>query len=176
MNFPDVSIRPEKATEHEDIYNLIRTAFETAQVSDGSEQDFAVKLRQSGGYIPELALVAETDGKLIGHVMLTRTAVNTLPDGERHETLLLAPLSVLLEHRNAGVGKALVSEALQRAFGMGFDSVFLVGNPEYYSRCGFEAVARYGIRPQGDIPERFVLGCELKPGIFSGISGVLECF
>ena len=51
----------------------MKLAFETAHVSNGEEQDFVNQLRAEGNYIPRLALVAEEDGKLIGHIMLTRT-------------------------------------------------------------------------------------------------------
>lgn len=76
-------IRQETEQDHPAIYDLIRTAFETAKVSDGDEQDFAVNLRNNSKlYIPELALVAEEGGKLIGHIMLTNTYI-TQPDGSR---------------------------------------------------------------------------------------------
>lgn len=39
-------IRQETEQDHPAIYDLIRTAFETAKVSDGDEQDFAVNLRR----------------------------------------------------------------------------------------------------------------------------------
>ena len=67
-----MTIRPERPDEYDAIYELIRVAFRTAHRSDGTEQDYANALRAVEGYIPELALVAEQDGELIGHVMFTR--------------------------------------------------------------------------------------------------------
>ena len=46
-------------------------------MADGDEYDFVSQLRVSGNYIPDLAFVAEDDGKLVGHIMLTRTYVVT---------------------------------------------------------------------------------------------------
>ena len=57
------------------IFIIDKIAFETARVSNGNEQDFVNRLRASGSYIPELALVAEENGKLVGHIMLTKTYV-----------------------------------------------------------------------------------------------------
>lgn len=65
-------IRRETSEEFPRIYALVKTAFQTAKVADGNEQDFVSQLRAGGGYIPELALVAEENGSLIGHIMLTR--------------------------------------------------------------------------------------------------------
>lgn len=99
MEMENIEIRPEREEEFEIIYKLIQTAFETADVKDGTEQDYANKLRAGIGYLPKLALVAEKEGKLIGHIMLTKTSVQQ-NNGENIETLLIAPLSVLLEYRN----------------------------------------------------------------------------
>ena len=65
-------IRTEHEKEFNQIYDFVRIAFETAQVSDGNEQNFVNELRASENYIPELALVALVDGNIIGHIMLTK--------------------------------------------------------------------------------------------------------
>ncbi len=103
-------IRQEKEQDYAEIYNLIKTAFETAKVKDGDEQDFAVKLRAGETYIPELALVREKGGKLIGHIMFTKLNIHT-PDGI-FEVLLLAPISVLPEYQNQRVGTLLIKKDL----------------------------------------------------------------
>ena len=68
-------IRQEKSSEFQYIYDFVRVAFETAKVSNGKEQDFVNRLRASDRYIPELALVAEKNAKIVGHIMLTKTHV-----------------------------------------------------------------------------------------------------
>ena len=60
-----MTIRQATPEDFDAIYSLVKTAFQTAKVSDGDEQDFVLKLRK-GRYIPELELVAEEDGVLIG--------------------------------------------------------------------------------------------------------------
>ena len=77
-NKSSFTVRQEREAEFPAIYELIRTAFATAEVSDGDEQDFANRLRIHGNYIPELALVAECQGKLIGHIMLIGLAQRRL--------------------------------------------------------------------------------------------------
>ena len=104
-----MTIRQATPKDFDAIYSLVKTAFQTAKVSDGGEQDFVLKLRK-GSYIPELELVAEEDGVLIGHIMLTGASIRE--NGGCFGTLLLAPLSVALEWRAKGIGTALIREAI----------------------------------------------------------------
>lgn len=167
-------IRPERREEFPLIHELVKVAFKTAKVSNGDEQNFVDRLRGGEGYIPELALVAEEDGKLIGHIMLTRAHV--VNGDNRYESLLLAPISVVLEHRGRGVGSALIRKSFELAVGMGFTSVLLVGDPAYYHRFGFRQAAGFGIKPTASIPEQYVLACELIPNALRGVSGTADCF
>jgi putative acetyltransferase len=165
-------IRRETPEEFPQIYDLVKTAFQTARVSDGTEQDFVNRLRAGGGYIPELALVAEEDGRLIGHIMLTKMSIDDR--GKKVGTLLLAPLSVTLEQRNKGVGSEFIKESFRLAKEMGYTSVLLVGDPAYYHRFGFQATVDFGIRNVNGFPYVYVLACELVPGALSGISGTVD--
>ena len=168
-------IRAEHENDYPTIYQLIRTAFETADVKDGTEQEFAENLRKGTNYIPDLALVAEQDGKLIGHIMLTKTYVKTTDC--MFEGLLLAPVSVQLEHRNQGVGSALIRESLDRAGKAGFKAVFLAGDRNYYSRFGFVPARTFGIYCPQELPDDLIdniMACELIPGILEHVSGTLD--
>ncbi|WP_295936195.1 N-acetyltransferase [uncultured Alistipes sp.] len=162
---PEYVIRPELPEEFPTIYALVKEAFRTAQVSDGDEQDFVDRLRAGDGYIPELALVAEKQRKLIGHVMLTQTE---LADGTR--LLLLAPLSVAPEYRNRGIGAGLTHEVLRRAKHTDYSAVVLVGNPAYYSRFGFRQSTDYGIRNTNGIPDIYVQALELTDNALAGLN------
>lgn len=164
-------IRREHAGEFPRVHELVRAAFETAKVSNGREQDFVTRLRGGDNYIPELALVAEDAGCLIGHVMLTKTVIAT-GDGPVG-TLLLAPVSVVLAHRNRGVGSALIRDGFRLARDMGHASVILVGDPAYYTRFGFRPSVDFGIRNAQEIPDQYVLACELLPGALRGITGTI---
>ena len=125
-----LTIKCEEKTEFEMIYHFIKEAFETAAVSDGTEQDFVNMLRVSENYIPELALVATDNKQLIGHIMLTKFAFKGM--------LLLAPLTVKLDYRHQGVGTKLVQKAFELAKEMNYTSVVVLGDPDYYGRFGFK--------------------------------------
>ena len=171
-NKSSFTVRQEREAEFPAIYELIRTAFATAEVSDGDEQDFANRLRIHGNYIPELALVAECQGKLIGHILLTRMYV-IQEDGNKFESLLVAPLSVLLEYRDHGVGSALMKEGLRRGRELGYKAAFLCGDPEYYHRFGFKSIREFGLT-NPEIPEPYAMGYELVPGALDQVTGVVK--
>lgn len=164
-------IRQEKPSDFVSIYDLVKVAFSTAKVANGDEQDFVNRLRVGGNYIPELAFVAEEDGKIVGHIMFTRTFVST--GSNNFVALLLAPLCVAFEYRNRGVGSKLVKHGFKLAKALGYKAVFVVGNPSYYHRFGFRSSELFGIRNVPDIPSEFVMGCELLPGSLIGVSGIV---
>ena len=159
----DYLIREESPRDFQAIYHLVQTAFQTANVKDGAEQDFVDRLRASENYLPELALVAACGDTLIGHIMLTRAEFKAAA-GDPPKALLLAPLSVPLEYRNYGVGAALTREALRRAAEMGHDAVFLAGDPAYYGRFGFKRADSFGVTCALPIPPQFLLAAEIRSG------------
>ena len=90
------------------------------------------------------------------------------------ETLLLGPIAVHPTHQGEGLGGWLMRESLNRAAGLGWSRVLLVGDAPYYSRFGFEQ--RGDIRmPPPTNPAR-VLGLALVPGAWDGIAGEVTKF
>lgn len=168
----DLRIRQTVPDDFPEVYQVIKTAFETAEHSDGDEQNFAVRLREGETYIPKLDLVAVSDGIITGHIMFTRTYV-TKPDGSNVITLMVAPLSVLSAYRNKGIGRSLMQEGIRIAKQMGYTSVFLLGNPEYYKRLGFHPAAEYGIRHES-FPAQYVQVNEFVPGSLDDVSGYIR--
>jgi predicted N-acetyltransferase YhbS len=165
-------IRQENPREFQLIHDLVKVAFQTAKVSNGDEQNFVDKLRASGNYLPQLALVAEENARVIGHIMLTKTYIAT--GYFKFEALLLAPLSVTLEYRNRGIGSRLVKESLGLATKMGFKAVFVVGDPAYYGRFGFKSSAQCGVTHDPPIPDPYVMVYELTPNSLAGVHGTVN--
>ena len=114
------------------------------------------KLRPSEAYIPELSLVAELDGEVVGHVILSRAR---LGDGE---ALALGPIGVAPEHQRRGVGSALMHAAIERARELGHGVVVLLGHPEYYPRFGFVHAPTLGMTH--DVMSPPFMALELRPG------------
>jgi putative acetyltransferase len=151
------------------VYSLIKLAFKTAKVSNGTEQDYTQKMRNSDKYIKELELIAIKDEEIIGHIMFTKTTIKG--EYKDYETLLIAPLCVPPEHRNKGVGSSLIKQGFAVAIKMGYESVILVGHPSYYSRFGFKQSEYFGIKNTNGIPREFVLACELIPSALKEVCG-----
>jgi putative acetyltransferase len=101
-------------------------------------------IRESPHHVPGLEVVAERDGEVVGHTMLSYVE---LDDGSvRHRVLSLSPLAVAPRAQRHGVGSALVREVLALADGRDEPLVLVEGSPVYYGRLGFEDARTFGIR------------------------------
>ena len=81
-----------------------------------------------------LSLVAAVDSQVGGHVAFTTCSV----EGSDVRVALLAPLAVAPALQRQGIGTALVQAGLQHLKDRGMSKVFVLGDPAYYSRHGFE--------------------------------------
>lgn len=165
-------IRQELTTDFNEIYDLVKIAFETATVKDGDEQDYVNILRKSDRYIPQLSLVAEEDGKLIGHIMLTKMQI--VGTDETFEELLLSPICVVLKYRSQGIGGKLIERSFDLARVIGYNAVFLCGDPTYYNKFGFQPTIVYGITCKTDIPAENVMVGEIVKGALQNKKGTID--
>lgn len=165
-------IRQVNKKDYTAVYELVKIAFQTAEVHDGTEQEFVLKLRAGETYIPELELIAKENNEIIGHIMLTKLIIKT-EKGE-YVGLLVAPLCVKLEYRNKGIGQKLMYAGFEKAKEMGYTSAFLAGNPKYYNRFGFKEISEFGIENKTEIPNQYVLGCEIVNGSLTNIKGIID--
>lgn len=164
-----MEIRCAVKADYEKIHDLVKAAFQSAEISDGQEQQFVRSLREKEGYIPELELVMEEDGELAAHIMFTELTIVT---AEGNKTaLLVAPLCVRDKMRNQGFGGALLRDGFARAASMNYRAAFIVGNPDYYERFGFKQTEKFGIKNESGFPDCFVLGCEIIPGSLRNVKG-----
>lgn len=148
-------IRPETPGDFERIGAVVRAAFDSAEHADGNEADLVAALRASDAYLPELALVAEIEGEVVGHILFTQIRI-----GQSCQ-LALAPLSVLPAHQRRGIGTALVRAGHQRARRMGYAYSVVLGSERYYPRFGYRPAREYGIFPPFDVPDENFMACKL---------------
>ena len=134
-------VRPEQAGDFEAVEGVIAEAFGD---SGRRVATLVERIRASGAYEPELALVGEDESGIVGHVMLSWV---TLVGGGRPRVLNLSPVSVAPRRQRQGVGSTLVSAGLDLAEARGEPVVIVEGIPEYYPRFGFERASALGFEP-----------------------------
>ncbi|MBY9063428.1 N-acetyltransferase [Sphingomonas yunnanensis] len=167
-----IAVRAECPGDVPAISEIVVRAYDNVIYSDHREHLMIERLRGTGAWIPPLSLLAEVDGRAVGHILLTRASI--CGSGSCVETLALAPLSVVPDYQSRGVGKRLVEAACQRALELGFDTIVLVGLPSYYPRFGFEPMSRYPITLPFDAPGENCMILPLRPGALDGIAGVVK--
>ena len=127
----DVVIRPATPEDAAGIRHVHLSAFPTP-----AEADLVQELERAGDAV--VSIVAEDEG-IVGHVLFSRMEVRA--DGRPLAALGLAPVAVVQGRQSEGIGGALIEAGLSRASELGIDIVFLLGEPGYYRRFGFDASA-----------------------------------
>lgn len=135
---PALTLRPEVPSDAAAIAEVVASAFAST-----AHARLVEVIRSSAGYIPELALVAERDGQVVGHVMISYATLQD--DRARRPIAMLSPLAVAPEEQRRGIGSSLVRIAVVRADDRGEPLVVLEGSPAYYRRLGFEPSVPHGI-------------------------------
>ena len=124
-----VAIRPVSRDDAPAIRAIHLAAFPTPDEADLVE-------RLDEAFDSEIALVAEENDRLLGHILLSRMRVEA--DDRPLRALALAPVAVLPDRQGEGIGARLIGAALDRARALGEEIVFVLGEPAYYRRFGFD--------------------------------------
>lgn len=167
----NIFIREENKKDYNIVERLVEEAFKRAEHSDNNEHTLVAKLRESDAFIPELSLVAEVDGGIKGHILMTKALVEN--GEESFETLALAPLSVLPEYQKKGVGSELIKKAFEKAKELGYKSVIVLGHENYYPKFGFEKASKYRIEAPFPVPEECFMVAKLQNNALDDVNGVV---
>ncbi len=161
-----ILIREEKEKDCKKIYEVNKVAF-----GQEKESKLVDKIRKSENYIPGLSLVAETGGRIVGHILFSKMRII---GSSVFETLTIAPLAVIPDFQRQGIGSALVKEGMKKARELGFDSIILVGHKEYYPRFGFEKASKWNIKCPFTVPEEAFMAIELTEKALEGKAGTIK--
>ncbi|MCR4615554.1 MAG: N-acetyltransferase [Clostridiales bacterium] len=169
----DYVIRLEKSEEHREVENLVRESFWNVYRPGCLEHFVLHELRNDPAFVPELDLVMEKDGRLIGQNIFMKAVINC-DDGKALPILTMGPICITPELKRQGYGKALLDYSLERAAELGFKAVCFEGNIQFYGKSGFDFASKFGVRYHG-LPEgadaSFFLCKELEKGYLDGITG-----
>lgn len=128
-----ITYREEQPADAPRIAALTEAAFRDAPHASHTEHFIVDALRRAGKL--SASLVAEVDGKLVGHVALSAVALSSGQNGWYG----LGPISVDPGRQGQGVGSALMRAALQWLRDRDAAGCVLLGDPAYYARFGFAA-------------------------------------
>ena len=157
-----IEVRAESEIDVPAVDALVEAAFGRRQ-----EADLAAALRDEA--TPALSLVGVLEDEVAGHVFVSPAAI----EGSAVSPLVagVGPLAVQPRLQRQGVGSALMHAALESCSSLGWVAVFLLGNPAYYSRFGFELAAPRGIRYQSEAFDAHFQCRELVEGCLSDVTG-----
>jgi len=147
----------------------IRTVNEKA-FGQSNEADIIEQLRKSCA--PFLSLVAEQNDQIIGHILFTPVTIET--DKGTYQGMGLAPMAVLPEHQNKGIGSSLINEGLKAIRSSGTAFVVVLGHPNYYPKFGFEPSSKYAIRCEWEVPEEAFMVLFFDPSKAKDICGIAK--
>jgi len=159
-----ITIRP----EHPGDVAAVRTVNEKA-FPHPIEADLVDKLRLACP--AAVSLVAELDGKVVGHILFTAVTIQTQPREIRG--MGLGPMAVLPERQNQGTGSSLVKAGLEILRQRRCPFVVVLGHAGYYPRFGFSPASQHGIRCSWDaVPDNVFMAIVFDEETMSGVSGV----
>ncbi|HEY2014443.1 MAG TPA: N-acetyltransferase [Bryobacteraceae bacterium] len=125
-----ITIRDERPQDWKAVHQAVSLAF-----GRFAEANLVDALREAHDSV--LSLVADEEGGILGHVMLSRMDAP-------FPALALAPVSVIPSRQGKGIGSALIQTAVGRARMDAWGAIFVLGDPHYYKRFGFDAEAAAG--------------------------------
>jgi putative acetyltransferase len=130
MTRSDMVIRSEQSGDHAEIAGLLKAAFDGAV-----EADLVERLRSDKDIVQAFVAVSK-DGTIAGYAAFLRL---WLTDGEQTRPVVgVAPLAVSPADQKRGIGGALMATGLEWLKQQGELLVFVLGDPAYYVRFGFD--------------------------------------
>lgn len=162
-----ITLRTETEKDYRQVEEVTRSAFaypdriERGQIGCPYEHWMVNELRKRDG-IPDLSIVAEVDGEIVGHIICSKAEVRT-PE-KTIPVLNMGPVSVLPEYQRQGVGKALITHMIDQARHLGYGAILFFGRPEYYPQFGFKEAAEFGVTDSEGYNYPSFMGMELVPG------------
>lgn len=159
-----MEIRPYTTGDSDPVYEVHRRAF------DGRTDESRIVQRLHDADEAVVSLVAVDDGRVVGHVLFSPVRVEN--QQEDAELVGLAPIGVLPEHQNDGIGSSLIRRGLEKCREAGVDAVVVLGDPGYYSRFGFERASEFGLGNEYGIDEEFMVKW-LRKDALDAVDGIV---
>jgi len=156
-----IKVRPET---HDDIkaIDVVNLSAFQGEV----EAKFVTAMRKTPDFKPEMSLVAEFNGRIVGHVLMSRVTLRK--DTGEVSVLVLGPMSVVPSQSHRGIGTELIKAAIEKARTLHFGAIVVIGHPEYYRRSGFENAGKWNLHFSMQVDKDAVTAMELIKGTLEG--------
>ena len=165
-------IRVEEKKDYEIVENLTRECFWNVYRPGCTEHFVLHCYRKNLDFIPELSLILELEGKIIGHVMYSWSHIDS-DDGRKIKMMTFGPICIHKDYQRKGYGKKLLDYSMEKAKQMGAGWLLICGNINFYGKSGFVKASTKGIKyseyPEDDAP--FFLCKELQKDFLQDIKG-----
>ena len=161
-----MKIRLEQPCDYREVEVLTREACWNVYRPGCTEHFVLNQFRSNPDFIPELDLVMEEDGKIMGHIMFSKAEL-VLDDGTRCPSWTFGPISIHPDYKRKGYGLKLLNYTLNKAREMGIGFLCMEGNIDFYKHAGFGLASNMGIHYHAeprDAEVPYFLAQELIPG------------
>ena len=155
-----MKIRSETPQDISAIEQITIAAFNGRQYSDQTEHLVINRLRETGAM--SVSLVAEKDGKIVGHVAFSVVTINEEDKGWYG----LGPVSVIPELQKQGIGSKLIRKGLSLIKEKGAKGCVLEGDPNYYQRFGFKNYP--GLIYEGTPDQKYFMALPFNADVLEG--------
>lgn len=119
-----------------------------------------------------ISLVAVLDNQIVGHILFSPASIQGA-SGD-FNVIGLAPMAVLPEFQNRGIGSQLVQAGLAECRRQGHQVAIVLGHPNFYPRFGFVPARPRGITCEYDVSDDTFMVAELEPGALTGCTGLAK--
>lgn len=168
-----ITLRTIEPSDYQSVEKLIREAFTNTQEGYGNEAELVANLRNDPTYQNYFEIIALKNDTIVGHGLLSEVSV--YKDDKIISTgLCLAPLAVLPQEQNQGIGAKLLAELEARAQNKGYPFINILGHPDYYSKFDYKLASHYGIYAPFPVPDNSYFIKELKTDSLTNVQGTIS--
>lgn len=168
-------IRHETPQDYLATENICRDAFWNLYFPGAHEHFVLHRMRTHEDFLPELSFILEVEGKIAGGIFFTRSQIiPNSADKAPIQTVSFGPVFIAPNFHRQGLGRRLISHAIEKAKEAGHKAILTLGYPYHYSPYGFAGGKKYGISmPDGKFYQG-LLALPLQERSLDGITGYVQ--
>lgn len=169
-----IHIRREAPADYRTVEELVRESFWNVYHPGCTEHYVLHRYRNEPDFVPELDLVLEKGGEIIGQVIYVKSKID-LADGTTLPVMTFGPIGIAPQYKRQGYGKLLLDHSMEIAAKMDAGALCITGNILFYGKSGFAPASQFGVRyadaDPADAVVPYFLAKELTPGYLNGVRG-----